>query len=251
MIYNKNWKRKGKTYAELVGTKKAKLWKKKQRLAQLGDKNHMWHKHHTEEAKKRIGLKSIGRKTMLGKHLSEEAKRKLSKFHKGLYLTKETKNKLSKISKSFWKNPKYLKKMEKRNKKTSQLLKGRKLSKKTKEKIRLSTIKAYQRGCYHITPNIPERQIIQICKLNNLPFNYIGDGKVWFNRFNPDFLSKNPKYIIEIYGEYHHNLLINKIKHKRRLKAYSSLGYKTLIIWSKELKNPQRVTEKIIDFLYD
>jgi len=38
---------------------------------------------HTEESKKKIGLKSIGRKPMLGKHLSREAKLKISKANKG------------------------------------------------------------------------------------------------------------------------------------------------------------------------
>jgi hypothetical protein len=34
----------------------------------------------------------------------------------------------------------------------------------------------------------------------------------------------------------------------RKKRIYNLLGYKLLVIWSKELENPQRVTEKIIDF---
>jgi very-short-patch-repair endonuclease len=82
-----------------------------------------------------------------------------------------------------------------------------------------------------------------------LPFNYTGDGKIMIGGFNPDFLSKNPKHIIEIYGEYHHNLPHNKLKNIVRKRAYNSLGYKLLVIWSKKIiKNPQKVTEKIVNF---
>lgn len=45
--------------------------------------------------KKRIGKSSKGRKTFLGKHHTEETKRKLSEAHKGKHLSEEQKRKLS------------------------------------------------------------------------------------------------------------------------------------------------------------
>lgn len=98
-------------------------------------------------------------------------------------------------------------------------------------------------------PSLPEKQVIQIIEINNLPFNYTGDGKETIYGFNPDFLCENKKYIIEVYGEYHHNLPKGKERNKRRIKAYNLLGYKLLVIWSKELQNPQKVTEKIVNFV--
>ena len=51
-----------------------------------------------------------------------------------------------------------------------------------------------------------------------------------------------------MFGDYWHN--IEKIKERdiRRLKTYSKYGFKTLIIWEKELINPALVIQKIKDF---
>lgn len=51
---------------------------------------------HTEETKKKIGLKSLGRKTFLGKKHSEETKQKISKIHKGKKLNPNSYKKLLK-----------------------------------------------------------------------------------------------------------------------------------------------------------
>jgi very-short-patch-repair endonuclease len=122
--------------------------------------------------------------------------------------------------------------------------KGHKESKEMKQKRIKATLKAIK-----IKPNLPEKQMIQIVKLNNLPFNYVGDGKIIIGGFNPDFLSKNPRHIIEVFGDYWHNRKEIKRRDERRLNAYASLGYKPLIIWEHELKEPQRVIERIVNFL--
>lgn len=102
-------------------------------------------------------------------------------------------------------------------------------------------------------PNKPEKIIIDLIEKNNIPFNYVGDGEIWFRgenyMFNPDFLSKNPKHIIEIYGDYWHNLPKYKKRDGERLETYAKYGYKTLIIWEHELKNSSQVLEKIKEFI--
>ncbi len=111
-------------------------------------------------------------------------------------------------------------------------------------------------------PNKPEKLMIKLIKENNLPFNYVGDGAIWFrgegHAFNPDFLSKNPKHIIEIYGDYWHNRADVKLRDTGRIKVYSSYGYKTLVIWEHELFNcpglgkpleEEQIVNKIIEFL--
>ena len=100
-----------------------------------------------------------------------------------------------------------------------------------------------------IHPNKPEQQMIDLIKENNLPFNFVGDGQVILGGFNPDFLSKNPKHIIEVYGDYWHNLPHSAEQSNRRLDAYFKLGYKTLIIWEHELKNTSQVLAKINNFM--
>jgi hypothetical protein len=103
-----------------------------------------------------------------------------------------------------------------------------------------------------IMPNKQEQKLNEILQ-SNFPgeFNYVGDGKVWFEGenhiFNPDFLSTNPKHIIELFGDYWHRN--TEIKDKERLETYASLGYKTLVIWEHELKNKEKVIAKIRSFL--
>jgi G:T-mismatch repair DNA endonuclease (very short patch repair protein) len=66
---------------------------------------------------------------------------------------------------------------------------------------------------------------------------------------NPDFLSKNPKHIIEVFGDYWHRRKDMMARDKKRFTTYASLGYKTLVIWEHELKEPQKVADKIGRFI--
>jgi hypothetical protein len=64
-------------------------------IAKIVAKNTGQKRHpHTEETKRKIGLKSIGRKSMLGKKMSEESKLKLSLAHKGKKFSLEHRNKI-------------------------------------------------------------------------------------------------------------------------------------------------------------
>ena len=180
--------------------------------------------------------------------------------------------KQSKSLKQKWKNPKYLKKMKFRDKNCKN--KGKVRTKKMiehysnihkklwkdpnstynskKYKLELKKRVKEMMKAQHKKPNKPEKKVIEIIEKNKLPFNYTGNGKIWFKGyntlFNPDFLSKNSNHIIEVDGDYWHNLPKVKEKDKRRRKTYISLGYKLLVIWEHELENPQKVTEKIINF---
>jgi len=97
--------------------------------------------------------------------------------------------------------------------------------------------------------------MFNLLKENNLSFNYVGDGAIWFRgenySFNPDFLSKNPKHIIEVYGDYWHNLEGAKKRDKERIATYEKYGYKTLIVWEHELGNQVKLFKKITAFLVD
>jgi len=172
-------------------------------------------KHHSEKTKK------ILRESHLGKITSEETKKKISNILRGKKKSKEWKIKMGNTQKKLWQNEEYAKKMF---------------------------------DIFKIRPNKPELILFDVIKENHLPFNYVGDGQIWFNGgdngcFNPDFLSKNPKYIIELYGDYWHNLPINKERDKKRLATYSKYGYKTLIIWEHELKNIPKVLNNINSFV--
>ncbi len=171
-----------------------------------------------------------GRNKIIAKKIS---KTRIEKFKKGEIkiwnkgLTKDNNEGMKKISKS------------RKGKKRPDLSKRNNTSEYQK-KCALGQLKK---------PTKPERIMINLIKQNNLPFNYIGDGNIWIGGFNPDFLSKNPKHIIEIFGDYWHNLPKIKERDRRRLETYSKYGYKTLVIWEHELKNQSQVLNKIRKFL--
>jgi len=177
--------------------------------------------------------------------MSEESKKSMIKKKKGksiwpngrLFL-EGTKKKMSKTRKRLFKEGKLKNWCE-----------GKNLPEKTKKKLRLTTSLARKRGCYNIKPNKPEKIMINLIKENNLPFNYVGDGQVIIGGFNPDFLSKNPKKIIEVFGDYWHNLSKIKNRDKKRFGEYKKYGYETLVIWEHELKNPFQVLNKIKGFI--
>ena len=74
---------------DMTGTKQTPEWIEKRKM--FGERNGMYGKHHTEEAKKKIS------KALHNRKLSEEHKRKIGEAHRGKIVSKETRKKLSKI----------------------------------------------------------------------------------------------------------------------------------------------------------
>ena len=97
-----------------------------------------------------------------------------------------------------------------------------------------------------------KKEILLNNLLNNLlpkEYKYVGDGKVFINGFVPDFVNCNgQKKIIELFGDYWHNIKGAKKRDKSRLKNYTKYGYKTLVIWEKELTNKTNLIKKIKEF---
>ena len=159
-----------------------------------------------------------------GKKHPEERKLRMGLTHKRKWRDKEYRERHISSRLKHWSNP------EKKEKHLNAIFKGLELK-----------------------PNKPEKIVINLIKENNLHFNYVGDGKIWFRgekySFNPDFLSKNPKHIIEVFGNYWHNRKDWKERDVERLRTYKKYGYRTLIIWEHELKNTSQVLNKIKEFL--
>jgi len=110
----------------------------------------------------------------------------------------------------------------------------------------------------NIKPNKPEKIIIKLLKENSLPFEYAGDGKIVIGRKNPDFISTNgDKKVIEMHGRAFHDpnfkgrFVKNIIYHrteKGTIEYYNNKGYSCLVVWDYELKNPQKVLNRIRNF---
>jgi hypothetical protein len=73
---------------DLTGTKQTPEWIEKRKL--FGERNGMFGKHHTEEAKKSMSEKLTGR------ILSEETRKKIGNAHRGKVYGEETREKISK-----------------------------------------------------------------------------------------------------------------------------------------------------------
>lgn len=95
-----------------------------------------------------------------------------------------------------------------------------------------------------------EIKIIYIIGKYNLNYNFIGDGKLFFKNYNPDFINQKKKTIIEVY------LSFDKIRNEgsiknyqdRRIEAYK--GYKVIFIDETSVKNKDWETlclQKIIE----
>lgn len=97
-----------------------------------------------------------------------------------------------------------------------------------------------------LRPNHPEKLLI---KLLPKSFKYVGNKNLWIERYNPDFINKKTKSIIELFGTYWHNLDSYKKRDKRKLRIYKKYGYKVLIIWQHELRDINKVINKIKRFV--
>ena len=96
-------------------------------------------------------------------------------------------------------------------------------------------------------PSGAERRFMEICERYNLPFAYVGDGKLIIDGFNPDFVNTNgKKQLIEIFGNYWHRDPFDRRKSEwGRSYHYAKFGFKTLIIWENELRDERKVVKKI------
>ncbi len=186
--------------------------------------------------------------------ISPETVKKILKSRKGYKQSAETREKirLGNLGKKCSEEQKR-KNSEFRKNKSYEELVGKEKADLWKKRVGKHTLKSMMKGRYNIAPNKPETVVINLIKKNKLPFNFVGNGKIWFTgktqHFNPDFLSKNPKHIIEVFGDYWHNRKGMKERDKERIKTYSKYGYKTLIVWEHELKNLNQVLNKIQEFV--
>lgn len=117
------------------------------------------------------------------------------------------------------------------------------------EKHRNKMIKLQKLGM-KIKPNKPEKLLSKLLnKLFPNEYKFVGNGNIIFNGFNPDFININgQKKIIELYGDYWHNLPKVIKRDKLRLGSYKKYGYRTLVIWEHELTKIPKLKRKILQF---
>lgn len=186
----------------------------------------------SEEHKKKIGEAMKGCVGWnKGKNISIEQKRKMSIAHKGKHHSENTKQKLRDMNI------------------------GKRLSENTKQKISETRKRLFREGKLKVDSKWsytkPELRFMEICEKHSLPFKYVGNGQIWINGKNPDFINiDGRKEVVEIFGRYWHSPLSNKnVPYERTYKGtiehYKEYGFKCKIFWDDELKNEQKVITRL------
>lgn len=234
-----------------------------------GSENPMYGKTHTEEWKKKVGLKILGNKhnqntkdkigeriknarskkhwsSMIGKHHTEESKQKLRFKLTGRIVTQEFRTRCS-IRCSGSGNPMYGKHQSESSRIT--------ISKKNKEKFcQKDFLEKWKRSVYR-KKNKPESLIDNILSTKFSGYVYTGDYKVWIGGKNPDFLNEGKKKIIEFFGDYWHDEVFtgeeNQLHENKRIEHFKKYGYDTLILRQKDLDNIDFCIQKILEFNND
>lgn len=196
---------------------------------------HEYHKNHPEFTKRQIEILNISRNdpTIKEKHRvnslkcwvnDEERRRKRSADVKAMWQDPIKRERMIKQRKEFWRsNSPEFKTMRRR------MIEG--------------LIKS---------PNKPETIVFNL--LNSLfpsEWEFVGDGKVIIDGLNPDFININgQKLIIEVFGDYWHTQDLKPYRvNEGRADIYAYYGYKTLIIWEREIKDIDMLCYKILTFV--
>jgi len=220
--------RRGKTYEELFGEEKAKELKEKCRLRFLG-------KSYEE-------LYGKDKANQLKNNTSE---RLLGKTHIDLYgeeRANEISKKMSDRKKEHWKDLKCSYNSEEfRNKKSIEA---------TEKWNDLDYVKKIQKSL-HNSPNKPEQFLINLMDELEIDYKFVGNWDLNLNGRNPDFVNFKKKKLIEHFGVYYHDIIVNEtrvVHESERIQFFSACGYETLIIWEDELNNIEKLKEKILKF---
>jgi len=178
--------------------------------SKVGLKNPFFGKKHTSELKEILSIQAkmrMGSKNpFFGKKHTQDTKLQISIKNKGREVTEERRKKISDKSKQLWSSLEY------------------------RDKV----IKATFEALNNRRPTSFEQKIINLCKEYDLPFSYVGDGKVIISYVNPDFISTDgSNCIIETY----YSGLKQENYRELRSKRFKSVGYRTLFLDEIDLCN--------------
>jgi len=100
-------------------------------------------------------------------------------------------------------------------------------------------------------PTSLEKRVISLVREFNLPFEYVGHGKVWINKANPDFVATDgTKRVLEVFCNYYKARKYGTVDNYQqlRMQKYSKEGFEVTFIGDDCLEYPdwkQRCLAKI------
>jgi len=209
---------------------KRKLWIKNQSESHKGQ-------HSSVRTEFKKGAISIFK----GKHHTKEAKEELSKNHKGMHNSIATE-----FKKGFtpWNEGEKLPSLSNEHKENiSKAMKG----KMPKNINILHSKENIKKALTRRIPTSLEDKFQKIIDKYNFPYKYVGDGKVFIERYNPDFINTNHKKIaIEVYARYYklrNNKTIEEWKEERQ-KVFNKYGWE-IIFFNEVEVNEENVLNKL------
>lgn len=89
----------------------------------------------------------------------------------------------------------------------------------------------------NVKPNKIEDKIIKVIEKYRLPFKYVGNGSLFINRLNPDFVSTDgSQKVIEVFGDYWHSLDDRDNRsEKARKNLFREKEFDCLVLWEKDI----------------
>ncbi len=84
-------------------------------------------------------------------------------------------------------------------------------------------------------------------------YKYVGDGSYLIGHKNPDFISvDSDKLIVEFFGDFWHGenrVGKSNIEHENeRINHFAKYGYRTLVVWERELQDIAELKKKLVKF---
>jgi len=218
--------------------------------AQTGERHHRYGKVQSEDFRHNVsnGLKRLyqtpegkmirkqidtcnrGNHYHLGHKHSPEAIAKMSAVKTGKVFSEETRKKMSKTGKEKWEQEEHRNKL-----------------------VRAS------RQALKISPNKPELELLGLLnEASRNDWKYVGDGQIVVCGRNPDYININgKKAVVLLHGVYWHlwqkqkenPKLTKEIVEQEDINFYRTYGWDALIVWDDELKSPDKVKDKIKEFV--
>ena len=213
----------------------------------------------TPNQKRLIGLAHKGLKL----NISKEVKERMRELARNRTISDETREKLRVIMLDRWQDPEYAEHISRICSETAVALYSD-LEFKTRHKEGCNTPEYRQKASENYKknwnnleyrskimsksfPNKPEKVLLSILDIE-FPneWIYVGNGTIIIGGKCPDFANVNgKKAVIELYGEHWHTTEDANI----RIRHFEKFGYNCLIVWSEELKDIEKVKEKLSEFM--
>ena len=199
--------------------------------------------------------REIVRNTMKNKIWRTESKEKLANYRRGKIQSKESIEKQHATRKLNGSNRPNL---------------GKKWSEETKRKMSIGqakyreehpeVVKIRFKNRRHKIITVPEKIVKNIIEELNIPLSYNGDFSNWIGNRNPDFLDKNSKKIIEVFGDWwhgekyrcsHNDTDSNEVHENKKIEYYRSLGYDCIVLWEGYIHEHREQLYSIINEFYN